>query len=215
MGYEVDRKPATWLRRKARRERRNALLLVAVIITVLTLASIASFSLNGRPGTTPWVLAIGVLSISLAWLADRFFDDERMRSILNWRLGADSEEAIGMLLEQLRPEYQVMHDLVLEGETGNIDHLVAGPSGVFMIETKTRGFVDHDLRRATGRATRLGRELGVYVTAVIALHRRKHDPWEQKKVAIVPEQHLLAWIRSQHGKTVPFERLARLADRVR
>jgi arylamine N-acetyltransferase len=33
-------------------------------------------------------------------------------------------------------------------------------------------------------------------------------------VWIVPHVHLLAWLCAQHNKTVPFERLARFAERL-
>lgn len=52
------------------------------------------------------------------------------------RLGRDGERAVGQFLERLRQDgYQVFHDLI--GTGFNVDHVVIGPAGVFMIETKT------------------------------------------------------------------------------
>ena len=51
-------------------------------------------------------------------------------------LGAGGEEYVGKILESLNEEWIVIHD-VLVG-SGNIDHIVIGPAGVFAIETKAR-----------------------------------------------------------------------------
>ncbi|WP_163998711.1 nuclease-related domain-containing protein [Pyxidicoccus caerfyrddinensis] len=65
----------------------------------------------------------------------RLFDihtDERA-----WRLGADGEERVGGLLEQLRPHgWHVEHDVRVGRRGANLDHLVIGPPGVFVVNTK-------------------------------------------------------------------------------
>lgn len=51
-------------------------------------------------------------------------------------LGRDGEIVVGQLLETLhRDGYRVFHDI--PGERGNIDHVIVGPGGIFVIETKT------------------------------------------------------------------------------
>ena len=50
-----------------------------------------------------------------------------------------------MVLDGLiQDSYRVLHDLenVLPG---NVDHVVSGPTGVFLIETKSNGFQTRDL----------------------------------------------------------------------
>jgi hypothetical protein len=49
--------------------------------------------------------------------------------------GADAEVVVAQLLRGLPKEYHVFHDLVFEGF--NIDHVVIGPTGVFIVETKS------------------------------------------------------------------------------
>jgi hypothetical protein len=46
----------------------------------------------------------------------------------------------------------------------------------------------------------------------ICIHECDRKPFKHDRVWIVPEQHLLAWIRAQHESPVPFERLALWAD---
>ena len=54
-----------------------------------------------------------------------------------WRLGAEGEEHIGALLEGLRPHgWVVEHDVKIGQKGANVDHLVIGPPGVFVINTK-------------------------------------------------------------------------------
>jgi len=57
-------------------------------------------------------------------------------------------------------------------------------------------------------------ELGVWVTPVKCLRVRKGKPFRTQGVWVVPHERLLDWLREQHNHPVPFERLARFADRV-
>jgi hypothetical protein len=57
--------------------------------------------------------------------------------IRNARLGLKGEKVVGQCLEQLRAKgYQVFHDI--PGDGFNVDHVLVGSGGVFVIETKTR-----------------------------------------------------------------------------
>jgi len=54
-----------------------------------------------------------------------------------WRRGAAGERRTGRLLAALgRYGWTVLHDLALPGSRANIDHLVIGPGGVFVIDSK-------------------------------------------------------------------------------
>lgn len=62
----------------------------------------------------------------------------------NVKTGRDGERAVGQSLEELREKgYKVYHDLIDAGF--NIDHILVGPGGVFMIETKTRNISNEDI----------------------------------------------------------------------
>jgi hypothetical protein len=74
----------------------------------------------------------------------------------NYRLGYLGERTVGeALLPLWRDGYRIFHDL--PAETGdrkfNLDHVVVGPTGVFVVETKTRrkgrarpGFKEHEVQ---------------------------------------------------------------------
>ncbi len=54
----------------------------------------------------------------------------------NWSVGKRGETAISDALRSLSNDYIVLNDLMLPDGKGNIDHLVMGPNGLFVIETK-------------------------------------------------------------------------------
>jgi hypothetical protein len=79
----------------------------------------------------------------------------------NLRLGLEGERTVGHALEELRVYgYQVFHDI--PGNKFNIDHVIAGPAGIFTIETKTRSKPgDGDgLERAVQGLERLAGKIG-------------------------------------------------------
>jgi hypothetical protein len=53
-----------------------------------------------------------------------------------WAIGAKGEESVIRALRKLDPSFKRIHDVFLPGYDGNIDHVVVGPTGVFVIETK-------------------------------------------------------------------------------
>lgn len=64
---------------------------------------------------------------------------ERERN--NMRKGAMGEKSVGAILSGLPEEFRAINDL--STPTGNLDHVVVGPTGVFVIETKNcRGVID-------------------------------------------------------------------------
>ena len=52
------------------------------------------------------------------------------------RKGMQGEERVVSELSSLRDEFLVLNDVMLRGGMGNIDHIVVGPTGVFVVETK-------------------------------------------------------------------------------
>lgn len=54
-----------------------------------------------------------------------------------WERGADGEDETARALAMLPPEYVVRHDLRWPGRPrANIDHVVVGPTGVFVVDSK-------------------------------------------------------------------------------
>ena len=53
-----------------------------------------------------------------------------------WKIGADGEESVIHVLQNLDSSFKVVNDIVLPGDRQNIDHVVVGSIGTFVIETK-------------------------------------------------------------------------------
>ena len=53
-----------------------------------------------------------------------------------WRIGAEGEESVIRVLQNLDSSFKVVSDVVLPGDSQNIDHIVVGSIGTFVIETK-------------------------------------------------------------------------------
>ncbi len=62
------------------------------------------------------------------------------REVRTWRLGENGEQYVGQTLEKdMRPlGYDVFHDVVIKKDkrTFNLDHVLIGPNGVYVVETK-------------------------------------------------------------------------------
>jgi hypothetical protein len=162
---------AAWTRSLAWR----APLTIAAGLVVGTLADQA-----GVPGAG---LAGLVVAALMAWRL-RFCPSEQARA---WRRGAAGEPQTARLLDRLHQDsYQVLHDLAMPGSPANLDHLVVGPSGVFVIDSKqwsgqvhqdADGHIWHnhyqlDRTLATNRwqALTLGDLFGVPVAPLICVH---------------------------------------------
>jgi hypothetical protein len=76
---------------------------------------------------------VGLIATALAIAAFK----ENVNRWGNWFVGKRGEEAVTEILrESLPDDYVLLNDLVLPNGRGNIDHLVIGPNGIFVIETK-------------------------------------------------------------------------------
>jgi hypothetical protein len=88
------------------------------------------------------LIAIIILTIAIPlsiWLLNRI-SGKLAKETINFRKGATGEAVVGHILEDLPDGYRIIHDL--QTSFGNIDHVVIGPSGTFVIDTKNwRGLV--------------------------------------------------------------------------
>lgn len=108
------------------------------------LALSLGFLLGGRfrPfAIIPGVLFIGILPFAMKKL-DRIVD-ELERERLNYRKGATGEAIVGRILENFPDGFYVIHDL--STPYGNLDHVVVGSTGAYVIDTKNwKGVISAD-----------------------------------------------------------------------
>jgi hypothetical protein len=124
---------ATYERRLARhrervRQARPRILLIGIGLMGIGLVMIAA-------GSTWPILGYALVLIGVLRTATLLF--ETPASVRAWRIGATGEERVGELLAELESEgCRVLHDRLVPGRRENIDHLVIGPFGVVVVESK-------------------------------------------------------------------------------
>jgi hypothetical protein len=186
--------------------------------------ALASALLLPHPG---WLLVLG--AAAGAYLV-RFHLSQPTRA---WRDGARGERATARRLRCLKRDgYTILHDVAVPGSRANIDHLVIGPGGVFVVDSKRyRGHVSqspdgmvwhgrHALAQTlatvwweagqVAEALRTGPQ--VPVTPVLVIHRAR-VAWGGlwcAGVAVVPPNVLLEALRADPA--LPTEVVRRLAD---
>jgi Nuclease-related domain len=153
-----------------------------------------------------------------------------------WRRGAAGERRTARLLGPLeRQGWAVLHDLAIPGSRANLDHLLIGPGGVFVIDSKQyRGRLQLDpsgrlwhgrhslapaLRAVSWEADQAARVLpdpGMAVVPVMAVHGAQ-VPWGKvvmDGVPVVAARRLPSMLRALPAVLRP-ERVAWLADQAR
>jgi hypothetical protein len=125
MGEYRRRRATDWHTWRATVPQRLAGVLAAGIATGLATAAVAG------PGVAR-VTGLAAAAL-LAWLL-RFRPSP---ATVAWRRGAEGERRTARLLVSLeRHGFQVFHDLAVPGSAANVDHLVVGPTGVYVIDSK-------------------------------------------------------------------------------
>jgi hypothetical protein len=194
-------------------------------------------------GLAAWLLATQVaahlaalagvtMAAGLAWRL-RFRDSP---GAVAWRRGAIGECRTARLLSALeRRGWAVLHDLAIPGTQANIDHLVIGPGGVVVIDTKqyrgrlwldSYGLLWHGrqllvaaLRKVRWEVDQADEILGdadVQVVAIMAVHGAK-VPWGRLTadgVVVAPARQVPDLLQALPAILGP-ERVAWLADRAR
>ena len=150
----------------------------------------------------PWAGLVGLVAAALVGWRLRFRPSEQART---WQRGAAGERRTARLLDRLtRDGYVVFHDLAVPGSPANVDHLVIGPSGVFVIDSKqwtgsvhqgADGLVWHNhypldrtLETVRWEARAISRVLGTRASALLCVHGAhvQGGGLDAQGVAIVP-----------------------------
>lgn len=58
------------------------------------------------------------------------------KNYTNYQSGLEAEDLVVQYLQNLSDDYFLINDIKLPDSRGNIDHVVLGPNGIFVIETK-------------------------------------------------------------------------------
>jgi hypothetical protein len=100
---------------------------------LVAVAGLAGDVLTTQAGL-PRAGLVGLAVAALVGWRLRFRPSEQVRT---WQRGAAGERHTAQLLRRLtRDGYVVFHDLAVPDSPANVDHLVIGPTGVFVIDSK-------------------------------------------------------------------------------
>lgn len=150
-GFAASRHADLVSRVRTRRRRR-----LWVVNAVGVAAWLAAFLLM-RPWTWAEAAAAALLVVGGTAVALSAEMDVMPDWVENWKTGAEGEVATAGQLAVLPAAWAVRHDLAgIAGVKGNVDHVIAGPGGLFALETKK--WPGHVVSTETGRLRRF-REL--------------------------------------------------------
>jgi Nuclease-related domain len=201
---------------------------VAVILGISAAGGVFGSLLAPRLG-----LVLGGLAATAAGWGLRF---RPSTDAVAWRRGAAGERRTARLLGPLeRHGWAVLHDLAVPGSPANLDHLVIGPGGVFVIDSKQyRGRLQLDpsgrlwhgryplaptLQAVSFEADQAAVVLpdpGVAVVPIVAIHGAQ-VPWGKvvvEGVPVVTARRLPSMLRTLPAVLGP-ERVAAVANQAR
>jgi hypothetical protein len=189
--------------RAARAGRRRGMLRAAVLVALAAASAWGALHSAGHLRLAAAVAAGVLVVIALALRPQS--DPER------WLRGAAGERATAELLARLPGRrWAVMHDLDIPGHRANIDHLVIGPTGTWVVDTKTAraavrtgwwsvriGGRKLDSGPTRWEAAVVSERLGVPVRPLIVLHAEGLRPRGGRagRVRVIPPGSLVRTLR--------------------
>jgi len=78
------------------------------------------------------IIIFSIVMLQAAWVMHK----NSRKSIHAYRKGVSGEQNVVEWLKSLGDEFYLINDIVLQKPYGNVDHVVLGPNGIFVIETK-------------------------------------------------------------------------------
>ncbi|MDI9615533.1 nuclease-related domain-containing protein [Methanothermobacter sp.] len=142
-------------------------------------------------GITPLLLGIVlmVLSVPLSRASER--------RGMGWRKGHEGELIVTNCFRRLPEGYHILNDIQLPGAYGNMDHVVVGPTGVYVIETEScsgnyivkgdRWFLNDELRKEEVRSPSIQAKRNAAALKEFLESRDIYVSWVNAVVAFLSE----------------------------
>ena len=96
------------------------IIIFGVVVIIVGIIGIVMFNIFG-------------IIIAIAGALIYYYGHSEGRS---WMKGDEGEKLVSLYLEDLPRGYFTFNDVTIPGGKGNFDHIVIGPTGIFLIETK-------------------------------------------------------------------------------
>jgi hypothetical protein len=183
-------------RAQARRLRRRALLLIlagpGLIVAGPGLIVVANMAPLPSGAVTRPALLLIVPALTATGL-------RQLQNARRWSIGARGELVVARRLRPLeRRGWLILHDLPRPG-AGNIDHIAAGPRGLFTIETKLTRHGPAECAQAHAHARWLAQTTGQPVAPILCLVNRNPRAHHQHGVAIIGARRLRRHLQHHRG----------------
>lgn len=137
MSQVLDRRPGQFASERFRARRRAWLKRVWWVLPLaagLELGACLAIGLIFQPGQLSFYGGVG---LGLALATVMILADAPPHHIERWREGADGEKATAKALRPLfRAGWVVVHDVDRGHGRGNVDHILVGPAGIFVLDSK-------------------------------------------------------------------------------
>jgi hypothetical protein len=203
MGDEQRRRPGEWVTGKAASHRRA----LWVVIGLLGATRVASVSLVLSPQKS----FLAGLSVLLVVGALKLVGDRQLDLAIRFRKGAgqNGRSAKRSTCSPGGIRCRARHRARWGGEhrshSQRADRRLPDRNESPCLSTRTAA-------KGSPAGAKLHDQLGTWVTPVICLGQRVDNPFQHDRVWIVPDVHLLEWIRGQRNVRAPLERLTRFTD---
>ncbi len=207
-----------------------SLLLFGAIFSIASYRTIQTFSLG--------IFEATIFLGSLVPLGGFFYYQHKYRVYKGGSTG--EKNVIKTLNRNLNDQYSLINGVVLQGGGGDIDHIVLGPNGVFVLETKNwsgRIIIDGDnwqrpgkqvtgnpslqAKRNAQKVKRLLdgspvlRGLGVWVEGIVVLtNQHANISINNPSVPILKLQQIAGYITNHGGNSLTQEQIGEIAKQI-
>jgi Nuclease-related domain len=174
------------------------LFIVGIYAAVIYGLFIVRHDLSGR-ARAALIADFGLAGLAFMLLGEleRSGDD-----MLNWLVGARAERKVGLPLNQFADRGWLVVHGYKKDRGGDIDHVLCGPNGAFIVETKSYGFRRRDVRQTALNAWWLRQKLGVpWVTGVLCVDEDR-PPEHRDRIWVVSHRDLIGWLEAQRNQPV-------------
>lgn len=184
---------AAWAEGRTRRLIQQAALAVTVFAVVTWL----------------WGWWAGLAATALVAGIDALTRWRKHEAVRTWRKGAAGERRTARMLRPLsRHGYTVLHDRALPYGKANVDHLVIGPGGLFVVDTKNWDKRKRITRRGRRGYVRVGRTSGDKVVGSVIYEAGRVSETLSRTLKRPVE---VAPVVAIHGAAVPLLRVMRVS----
>jgi hypothetical protein len=133
-----------------------------LMVGLILIAAITIWSFVIHKRVTFWMI-IFIIYLLVFYILVELLGKGIKKNDRSYGLGADVEELVGSRLYTIGDDFKVVHDISKGKKIGNIDHVVVGPTGIFVVESKAnRNWVyayENNIRKNTALGEKFTKQI--------------------------------------------------------